>query len=79
MPLHFHEYRLAGFICHIGWYQHSGHYVFYLHEDSFEDRWIRFDDSRVTELQYGIDEIFWQGFCSNETPLIAFYRKAATG
>lgn len=48
MPSELPGYRLEGFICHMGWYQHSGHYLFYWHEDSENDRWIKFDDSRVT-------------------------------
>lgn len=76
MPLHFCEHRLVGFICHIGWYQHTGHYVFYFH-DTTSGQWLRFDDERVTAVEYGSNELFWLGFCTNETPLLAFYRRVS--
>lgn len=62
MPLKFEQYELEGFICHIGSYQNSGHYVYYWNDGK---EWYVFDDSRVRQLSSASIPEFWLEFHDN--------------
>jgi ubiquitin C-terminal hydrolase len=76
LPRKFNNYRLMGFISHIGRNSLSGHYVLYCRRSDSLETWYEFNDEKVFEFKVSHpDEPFERNFKLSNTPYILIYRK----
>ena len=59
IPDKFYNYKLKGFIVHLGGSGVVGHYVYY---GLYDGKWIKFDDEKVEEATGKIEEIKQTGY-----------------